>query len=123
MNYLSEDWLEAASQAVTDLSAPGGPLHVGYEVLDPPDHARSYTLIMGPGGFAFVPGVGDDVVVRLRLSYDLAVAIATGRISAQRALLDGDIGLCGDITALLGWAEPLEAIDDRLAALRSRTTF
>lgn len=122
MQYLSEEWLQAASTAVAELDAESVCLRVGYRVTDAPDHVVSYTLVLGDGTARFEVGTA-DVDASLTLSYELAVAIATGTASAQRAFLDGEIRLGGSVTALLGSAPPLQAVDDRLVQLRVGTTF
>ena len=59
----------------------------------------------------------------MTLSWEVAVAIATGRASAQRAFLDGDLQLGGDTGLLLGHQRALTDIEDRLDELRAETDF
>ncbi len=122
MRYLSEAWLEAATHALSDTPPTKESLRVGYDIIDAPDGVGPYTLVMGPDRITFEAGLSDTSAT-LRLRYELAVAIATGATSAQRAFLDGDISLGGDVTALLGAGGPLAGIDDRLASLRAITEF
>ncbi|MEZ5225606.1 MAG: hypothetical protein R2710_02745 [Acidimicrobiales bacterium] len=122
MKYLSESWLEAATHALSDIPPTDLTIRVGYDIVGGPDGVGPYTLVLGPCSIAFVPGLCDTSAT-LRLDYELAVDIAQGATSAQRAFLDGGIVLGGDVTALLGSAAPLTLIDDRLAGLRSMTDF
>lgn len=122
MKYLSESWLEAATHALSDTPPTNESLRVGYDITDAPEGIGPYTLILGPNRITFEPGLSETSAT-LRLRYELAVAIATCSTSAQRAFLDGDISLGGDITALLGAGGPLTTIDDRLAPLRAITEF
>ncbi len=122
MKYLSDTWLEAATHALAGASSPESSLRVGYDITDAPDGIGPYTLVIGPHTISFESGMAETSAT-LRLTYDLAVQIARGHTSAQRAFLDGTIQLGGDITALLGSASPLAEIDDRLAALRAQTEF
>jgi lipid-binding SYLF domain-containing protein len=78
--------------------------------------------VLGGHGVAFEPGIASADLV-LTLAYDLAVSIASGTASAQRAFLDGDIRLGGDVTVLLGTVDALATIDDRLSDLRSVTSY
>ncbi len=122
MKYLSESWLEAATHALAGAPSPESSLRVGYDITDAPDGIGPYTLAIGPDTISFEPGM-TETAATLRLTYELAVQIARGYTSAQRAFLDGTIQLGGDITALLGSASPLAEIDDRLASLRAQTDF
>ncbi len=122
MRYLSEPWLEAATHALSDTPPIHESLRVGYDIVDAPPGIGPYTLALGPDRISFDPGL-HNTNATLRLRYELAVAIATGVTSAQRAFLDGAIVLGGDVTALLGSGAPIGEIDDRLAALRAITEF
>lgn len=122
MEYLTEAWLKAATDALDQTPAGDMALRVGYDITEGPAGARSYTLVIEPERLTFVPGLVEPDAT-LRLSYDLAASIARNQTSAQRAFLDGDIRLAGNVTALLGSAPVLAAIDDQLAPLREATTF
>ncbi len=122
MIYLSEPWLEAATKALIDAPPTQTSLRVGYDIIDGPDGVGPYTLVLGPETMAFEPGLSEPAAT-LRLTFDLAVAIAKGMTSAQRAFLDGKIQLGGDVTALLGSTAHLELIDDKLKELRATTRF
>ena len=105
MQYLSDEWLEAADAAVAGLE---------------PTTERSYTLSLGPE-----VGVrpGNDAVVGLQMTWGTACAIATNQRGAQRAFLDGDLRIRGDAPALLAHQDRLEAVETRLAPLRAQTTY
>ncbi len=122
MRYLSQDWLDRADAALTDLQPVPSDLAVGVTVTGGPAGDRRYRLVLGPDRVA-VSGDPEPAGVRMTLSWDDAVAIAQGRSSAQRAFLDGRLRLGGDTSLLLGHQEALAAIDDRLGALRADTEF
>lgn len=119
--YLSDEWLALASDALADLEAPGPTLHVGYRVAGGPAGTSEHHVTLG-GPVAMARGLASATVV-FELDYDLAVAIARGTRSAQRAFLDGDLQVQGDVTALLGRQVQLATVDERVATLRDRTRY
>jgi hypothetical protein len=121
VRYLSDAWLEAAGAALDGFPPLTESLTVGFVVTGGPDGERSYRIELGPGPVAVRPGAG-DAHVTLRQSWETARAVARGTRSAQRAFLDGDIRIDGDVRALLGHGG-LGAVDDRLGELRDRTEF
>ena len=121
MRYLSDEWIEAANQAVKQIEPTSEQGSVGYIVTDGPDGERQYRLTFGPDGVHFARGAEADIT--LRLTWPLAVSIADGSASAQRAVLDGQIRIGGDIRVLLGNAEHLSTIDGHLTHLRALTDY
>ena len=121
MQYLGDEWIEAANAAVADLEASVEGFAVGYIVTGGPAGDRSYTLRLGPTGASVRSEA--DAPVTLRVSWAVAVAIAKGELSAQRAFLDGNMRIDGDAQALLGASEGLLSIDERLAEVRANTQF
>lgn len=121
MHYLSDEWIDAADTAVADLTPSADTFVVGYVVTGGPAGERSYTLRLGPDRVSV--RAGSDAPVALRLTWDVAVAIAKGELSAQRAFLDGNMRIDGDAQALLGASDGLLAVDERLAAVRTVTQF
>lgn len=121
MQYLGDEWIEAADAAVADLEPSVDAFTVGYTVTDGPDGERSYTLRLGPDTVSMRSG--SDAPVTLRMTWPVAVAIAKGELSAQRAFLDGNMRIDGDVQALLGSSDGLLAVDERLEVVRSMTQF
>lgn len=119
MQYLSDEWIDQANTAVASLEPAAEPFAVSYTVTDGPDGERSYTVDLG------APSIrpGADAAVGLRMSWDVATAIANGRLSAQRAFLDGNMQIQGDAQALVGNSDGMAAIDEVLAPLRNNTTY
>lgn len=125
MHYLSEEWIDAAAAALADHPPAPSPLNIGYTVEGVP-HAGTdthrHTIVLGPDGATVAPGhVEPDIVFTLR--WDLAVAIARGERSAQRAFLDGDLGLTGDPNRLLSLGSYWSSVEDRLVAVRALTEY
>lgn len=122
MAFLSEPWLVAADRALSAMAPLPVELVVGYVVTGGPQGERSYHVRFGPERVAVAAG-RDSAVVTLVQSWATAVAVARGERSAQRAFLDGDIRIEGDVQALLGHQTRLGAVEDHLGELRSRTSF
>ncbi len=128
VEYLSQEWLAEADAAVQGLTPVDSPLTVTMVVNGGPSGRYSYQIVLGPGQVRLRP-VEDDSAesstadVSMMLDWDVAIGVAQGRIGAQRAFLDGDIQLGGDVTRLLGHQEALATVDDRLVDLRARTDF
>ncbi len=120
--YLSDRWVDAADAALAGLEPLATEVRVGFQVGNGPDGTSEHQLVLGPDRVGVARGLGGTSVV-LRLDYRLAVAIAEGTTSAQRAFLDGQLTLSGDATTLLGHQAALAMVDDRLADLRHRTAF
>jgi len=136
--YLSETWLTEADQLLDGLPPIGEAVTIAVVVTDGPNGDRRYRTVLGPdrvsmtswtdgavgdGTEGGVGGDGADGGVRMTMHWDVAVAVATGRASAQRAFLDGDLQLGGDASLLLGHQQELAAIEDRLAPLRAITRY
>lgn len=122
VRYLSDRWLAQADRQLADLAPLAKDVSVGFRVLSGPEGDRRYRLILGPDRVG--TAIGDDCCgVSLTMHWDMAVEIANGRQSAQRAFLDGEIQLGGDASVLLGHQRELAEIDDRLAELRAVTEY
>lgn len=123
--YLSDAWLAAADLAVADLTPLDGHLVVAMVINGGPQDQYRYDITLGPDsvGFASTLAGTSAADVSMTMEWSVAVGVAQGQRGAQRAFLDGDIVLDGDVTRLLGHQEALAAIDDRLADLRARTDF
>ncbi len=131
LRYLSDEWLDAANTAVANLTPTKGNVTVRFVVVGGPDGERAYTMRLGPGAVTIGPRAGPlpneetkyEPAVTLQLHWSLATKIAKGTASAQRAVLDGQILIDGDVRVLLGEAEALGLVEDCLAPLRARTEF
>lgn len=120
--YLSDEWLSEANKAVSSLAPVEGELVVGFRVFYEASKCVEYQTRLGPEVVQIKGGLGDAEVV-FSLDWDLAGGIANGRVSPQRAFLDGEITLGGDPGHLLGFQQHLAAVDDRLASLRNQTDY
>lgn len=118
MRYLSEQWRAAANTAVSELTPLPISLVAGYVVTG----ADPYSICLGPDAVSIQQGLaGADVT--FACDWDLACAVATGKRSAQRAFLDGDLTVEGNVNVLLGNTGAFAAIEDCLAPLRAKATY
>ncbi len=122
MRYLSDSWLHAADQALQGLEPLRVSLVVGYLVEGGPDGDRRYSVRFGPESVGIISGT-DTADIVLQLDWNLAVGVALGQDSAQRAFLDGALRLSGDVNLLLAHSATLASFDDRLVTLRATTDY
>ena len=122
VGFLSDEWLTEADRALASMPPLSADLVVAYVVTGGPQGERSYHVRFGPDRVAVGSG-RDDARVTLVQSWDTAGAVARGERSAQRAFLDGDIRIDGNVQALLGHQGRLATVEDHLGELRSRTSF
>ncbi len=122
VRYLSDEWLAEADRRLGDLTPVPAPVVIGMAVDGGPFGDRAYRLILGPDRVGVASGLGDSGVT-MTLRWPVAIAVAQGRASAQRAFLDGDLQLGGDTSLLLGYQQQLADIEDRLDELRAATDF
>ncbi|MEM9654685.1 MAG: SCP2 sterol-binding domain-containing protein [Actinomycetota bacterium] len=122
LRYLSPAWIERADTLLNDLQPLDEAVVVSMVVTGGPDGDRSYQLVLGPDRVAMAADRIDGGV-EMTMTWDVAVSIANGEASAQRAFLDGRLQLGGDPAVLLGHQKALAAIDDRLQPLREVTDY
>lgn len=122
MRYLSDDWLEAANVAIRSMEPLADKVVVSFKILDTDSAEESYVLELGPGPVRFHRDTS-NAELTLTMERSVAVAIALGQSSAQRAFLDGDLRVGGDVRILLGNSKALGMAGDHLGDLRAATDF
>ncbi len=131
MRYFDDEWIAAAGRAVAGMTATTSALVVGYAIsptgTDPgaeldSSTISSYSIRYGPGPVSVSRGVTDADLV-FATTAQLAAEIARGERSAQRAFLDGELRVVGDVNLLLGHGDKIAAVDDLLADVRRSTVF
>lgn len=123
VRYLSAEWLAAADAAVAGLAPAPSALSVAHVVTGGPGGDRRYRVVYGPDRVRVLADDGGPCDVTLVQSWETARAVARGERSAQRAFLDGDIRVEGDVRAVLAVRAFSAALDDPLGPLRERTEF
>jgi hypothetical protein len=124
--YLSEEWFTASAQALESavIVASGDsqePVSFGYTITDIPDdhpqggHDVSYRITIDPRSrtarLDTGEGHGD---VRFSMPYRVAEQIAQGSGSGQRAFLDGEVRMGGNVGLLLERASELAQLSGLL---------
>lgn len=122
IRFLSDEWLAETNTLLAAITPLDQSVVVGYHVLEGPEGPSTHKMILGPTLVGVQRGL-DGANVTLTMDWPLATAINRGQQSAQRAFLDGQISVDGDLTVLLGRQTALSEIDDQLAGLRARTTY
>jgi hypothetical protein len=128
IRYLSLEWLDAltrevASSDILREAADARELGVTQVVSNGPEGEVTYHLQVRDGGACFGAGPADPEDVRFVQDWDTAVAVATGALNAQEALISGRILLSGDHQKLLDSQPVFRALDLVFETVRDRTEY
>jgi len=128
VRYLSLEWLDALTSEVAasdalQTAADGRELGVTQVVTDGPEGLVTYHLQVDDGGARFGAGPAEPEHVRFSQDWDTAVAVATGALNAQEALIGGRILLAGDQRRLLDSQPVFRALDAVFAKVRQDTEY
>ena len=126
--YLSDEWLTAADDALagddalshaTDAVA----VTVQQVVTGGPEGDVAYHVDVDHGRVHIAGGTAGDPTVTFVQTWDTAVAIARGELSAQGAFMSGLIRVRGDLPKLVEHGDAFGGVDDVLARVRTTTTY
>ena len=128
MRYLSLDWIDALSEAVThndDMSsvAADHSIAVTQVVHSTPEGDVIYHLVVKDGCARFGAGAAEPEDVRFVQDWDTAVGVATGAVNAQEAFIKGRIRLYGDQQKLINSQPVFRALDAVFNDVRERTEY
>ncbi len=128
VRYLSAQWFDEVNAATGQdraaaTLAGSARLTLQQVVAGTPDGDVRYWVRVHDGAVEAGLGEADSPDATVTQSYDTAVAVVTGQLSVQAALMAGRIRLAGKMSALIEHQEALERIDAAFADLRRRTTF
>ena len=128
MRYLSLDWIAALGDEVdgnerVKEAAAGRRIAVTQIVTGGPEGDVTYHLDVNDGNVRFGPGPAEDEQVRFVQDWDTAVAVATGAMNAQEALIRGRIKLMGDQQLVLDAVPVFAALDGVFSRVRERTDY
>jgi alkyl sulfatase BDS1-like metallo-beta-lactamase superfamily hydrolase len=113
-DFLSNEWFEAVNRNL--VKAGPAPLENGVThfrvVMSFPDapanSSRAMTFTVGTNGASLRAGDHDAADAVVKLNYDDALALTTGRIDSASALREGRVKVRGDINTivtLLAWLQ------------------
>jgi hypothetical protein len=127
VDYLSPDWLDAARRAIADDASLGSAtagvrLTVEHVAMDGPRGTVRWHIAIDDGEVRLAEGPAAEPDLRFTTDYATATQIATGRLGAQRAFVEGRLRVGGDLTLLIRHHKVLSTIDDALAGVRARTS-
>lgn len=128
VRYLSLDWIDAVAANVATnerLGELAEQHEIGFTqvVSDGPEGDVIYHLQVGDGRIDFASGPADPEHVRMKQTWDTAVAVATGALNAQEAFVNGHIRLHGDQQRLLDAQPVFGALDSVFSAVREQTSY
>lgn len=116
MQYLTHEWLRAASTALADEPGRDDPLVIEYVITGGADHH----VLWNADGITFVAGRHAEPTVTFTLDYASAAAIHRGDLSMQEAVISARAVVNGNLHDLRAADAPPSA---PLEALRAATTY
>ncbi len=125
--FLSRAWFDevndAARSGAVRTAAAGASVTVQQIVTDGPDGVVRYWLRVEDGSVEIGRGDAECPDATVTESYATAVAVRSGELAVEDALLAGRIHLTGDVAALLRDQAALQALAGAFAVVRQRTTY
>ena len=111
MEFLSDEWYQAANEALMDLTFKGPDVTIAYISATSAHH-----ISISEGKASVHPGaVGAQIT--LRQNAEITQELREGSLSALTAIQEGLITVEGDVGSLLASHEALTAIDDILLSV------
>ncbi len=105
--FLSDEWFDELAAAATAARPPADlELSIEQQIVD----GESWTVRIGAGTAELQRGGSDDADIRIVTDAVTAEGIRNGTVSAQRASLDGQLRIGGDVAALIEHREVLAAL-------------
>ncbi|KAA0234863.1 MAG: hypothetical protein JJLCMIEE_01037 [Acidimicrobiales bacterium] len=128
MRFLTAEWvdaLDAALDAAHDVAEAtrGIELVVQQEIHFAPEGDSAFHMSFQRGRVSARHGRHAEPDICFSQDYDTAVAIATGRLSAQTAFLQHRLRVQGDVVRLLEYQGALARVADVFAQLRENTEY
>ena len=119
--YLSPEWIEEADAALRAsglCTSEGDRFAVEQRVGEIVFH-----MVFDGSGACMGSGPATDPAVVFSQGWETAVAVAQGQLSAEEAVLNGEITFEGDPMALLTHRRLLDRVDDVFNEVRVRTSW
>lgn len=126
LQFLSPAWLAALDDAARrseSLAAAGvgRRLIIEQHITGTPDGEVVFHVALDDGAASVTAGPADDPTIRFEQDLATALAIASGRGSAQRAFMAGELRVGGDLRILLDHQDLLAGLDDVFQTVREQT--
>ena len=126
LQFLSPAWLAALDDAARrseSLAAAGvgRRLVIEQHITGTPEGEVVFHVTLDDGSASVEAGPADDPTVRFEQDLATARAIASGRGSAQRAFMAGELRVGGDLRILLDQQDLLAGLDDVFRTVREQT--
>ncbi len=121
LEYLSDEWIEEADAALraSGLCAPGGDRFAVQQQVG----EVIFHMVFDGEGARISSGPAPDPEVAFSQARETAVAIAKGELSAEEAVLNGEVTFEGNPMALLSHRRLLARAEDVFAEMRDRTIW
>lgn len=128
IKYLSDEWINAVATEVAGnlhVQKLGSTFEFGLTqvVTTTPFGEVTYNLQVGDGSVKFSSGAASPEHVRFTQSYETAVAVATGKLNAQEAFINGHIRFKGDHQRLIDGQDVFVQLDSVFTSVRLRTEY
>ncbi len=111
VEFLSEEWYEAANRALKDVDTGQADLSVAYV-----SEKSSHCIVLANGSASVRPNV-DSADITLRQTRDVTDELRNGSLSALTAIQEGLIAVEGDLGPLIAARDAVAAVDKALVAL------
>ena len=111
MEFLSDEWYEAANRALKDVDTGQADLSVAYV-----SEKSSHCIVLANGSASVRPNV-DSADITLHQTRDVTDELRNGSLSALTAIQEGLIAVEGDLGALIAARDAVVAVDKALVAL------
>jgi putative sterol carrier protein len=120
-SFLSPSWLEQLTALAGGDGVGPSPTVVQQLVTGGPDGDIAFVLEVDQGKVRATPGRNPDAVVTLIESWETAVRLHHGQVTAREAFMNGLIRVRGDVRKIVDAAAGLASLAPALAALRDDT--
>ena len=111
VEFLSDEWYEAANRALKDVNTGQADLSVAYV-----SEKSSHCIVLANGTASVRPNV-DSADIILRQTRDVTDELRQGSLSALTAIQEGLLAVEGDLGALIAAREAVAAVDKALVSL------
>ena len=126
--YLSAEWMDAVGAAAAGSdelrrASDGVHLTVQQRVTDGPDGDVAFHVVFDDGTVAVRPGEAQAPDVTFVEDHATAVAVASGEMAAQAAVMVGRLRVTGDVQLLMQHRDAFSGLDAALAGVRETTEY